>query len=85
MYEKMNLMKLSEHSRGLLYAFMSAACLIWLVQSSSEAFKSGTFFTWPNLIFVCCMVVIIGYGMYAAFQSWATTDKADNQKKNTEE
>lgn len=63
-------MKLSEHSRAILYFLMSVACLIWLVQSGSEAAKAGTFFTWPNLVFVVCLLIVTGYGVYAGFQSW---------------
>lgn len=70
-------MKLSEHSRAILYLLMSVACLIWLVQSGSEAAKAGTFFTWPNLVFVLCLLIVTGYGIFAGVQSWRNADEGN--------
>lgn len=78
-------MKLSEQSRAILYLLMSVACLIWLVQSGSEAAKSGTFFTWPNLVFIVCLAIVSGYGIYAAIQSWRNVKGAGDDEEQDDE
>ncbi|KFI46723.1 hypothetical protein GA0061078_0476 [Bifidobacterium bohemicum] len=72
-------MKLSGHSQGVLYGLTAVACLIWLAQSALQAWRSGTFMTWPNLVFMLCLAVVVCYGVFAAVRSF-TTDRVDSSE-----
>jgi hypothetical protein len=72
-------MKLSGRSQGVLYGLTAVGCLIWLLQSANEAWLGGTFMTWTNLVFLACLVVVVGYASVAAARCFTSGSKQANE------
>ena len=58
-------------------------CAIWLVQTCVEANNAGELFSWSNVIFSICLIIVTGYCAVNAVLGWNT--KEAPQSGNTDE
>lgn len=76
-------MKLNEAARARLYAITALACAIWLVQNCVEANNNGDLFSWYNIVFILCLVVVTVYCGVSAVRGW-TTKSSDSEQDGSE-
>lgn len=65
-------MKIDSAARARLYALTAIACAIWLVQTCVEANAAGDLFSWSNILFSICLIVVTGYCGVNAVLGWNT-------------
>ena len=75
-------MNITSASRARLYALTAVACAIWLAQTCVEANNAGELFSWSNVIFSICLIIVTGY---CAVLGWNTKEasQADNTDEHT--
>ncbi|EFA23623.1 hypothetical protein [Bifidobacterium gallicum] len=70
-------MKLNAASRARLYALTSVATAIWFVQNIVQTQVDGTLFTWSNIIFSLCILIVCVYCAVNAVKGWVTHSVGD--------
>ena len=76
-------MNITSAARARLYALTAVACAIWLAQTCVEANNAGELFSWSNVIFSICLIIVTGYCEVNAVLG-RTTEQA-SQADNTDE
>lgn len=78
-------MNITSAARARLYALTAVACAIWLVQTCVEANNAGELFSWSNVIFSICLIIVTGYCAVNAVLGWNTKEatQADNTNEHT--
>lgn len=72
-------MKIDSAARARLYALTAIACAIWLVQTCVEANAAGDLFSWSNILFSICLIVVTGYCGVNAVLGWNTKSTPSGQ------
>ena len=75
-------MNITSAARARLYALTAVA---WLVQTCVEANNAGELFSWSNVIFSICLIIVTGYCAVNAVLGWNTKEasQADNTDEHT--
>ena len=68
-------MNITSAARARLYALTAVACAIWLVQTCVEANNAGELFSWSNVIFSICLIIVTGYCAVNAVLGWNTKER----------
>lgn len=67
-------MNITPAARARLYALTATVCAIWLVQTCVEANNAGELFSWSNVIFSICLIIVTGYCAVNAVLGWKTKE-----------
>lgn len=62
-----------------MYCLTSLFVTIWLCQSLHSAYQTGTLFAWHTIVFSVCLLIVIGYCGYSAFQGFKNDRKSESR------
>ncbi len=71
-------MNITSAARARLYALPAVARSIWHDQPSVEANTSGDLYSWSNVIFSICLIIVTGYCAVNAVLGWNTKEAASS-------